>query len=830
MSELDNSPQSEENEETSEAGSLLDIISNGKEESSSEVDDGDEYNEEEDDDDYDDSGSSSGEYTGSVSSDRSASSSSTGKEELAEAFAGAQEAENTIKEAERALSTALERLRAMQERAVTAEETLDKFKTEMENERLDRERETQGHLEELRKAREAEERARAEVEELAASQKSSGDAEEDKRNAEVLRRRVEEWEAWYRQNYEHSLGVVQTKIESLKATWDKSLRDLGGSSLADLERVMEDARRSEKLMAGRHGRRVTDSEACLATLNDFKMQLVLRHGSLTKAWSRSLDVEGEGRIPFTKFCRTAREIGFAGSVQQLWRQLDFRKTGFISLSSLDEVSGHKVQRFRQALIDKFGSLPEGWGAALDTTAAGVVETSQFSQRCRESLEMSDGREIASVLDLEKSGVVTLEDLDPPAFEKWLRDPAVGRASGRVPFKLFQRLARHSRIDPAEMKPEAFSPSRGPIKLLAQLRRDYGTLGRAWSTVIDPQARGCIPFLEFARFYRAVGQRGPVKKLWLRLGAGAGPLRLEHIDPDAAALIEDFKGALRRTTGSLGTAWRKIIDPKEIGRVTWVQWHQTLRPARGSCSLPARFNDAEIRELFNLFDPEGCGYITLEDVDREEFQDGIRSRQPSFSVQASDYHAKTVNFLSATSISPPLALDDEHEMYPVEILKHILIEKFGSVARAWIQCLDSSGAMKVEYLPFCGVLTALGFPGKLKQLWVDIGELKDASICLQAVDPGAFELIMRFRQGVRIKHGLLAKAWAACLNPDDQGRVSPDVFVDQCASSELLDNFNASDANLLLGMLRLDSTESLAITELDPRAMDSFKEWRQKLQG
>ncbi|EER15088.1 hypothetical protein Pmar_PMAR023413 [Perkinsus marinus ATCC 50983] len=75
-----------------------------------------------------------------------------------------------------------------------------------------------------------------------------------------------------------------------------------------------------------------------SVMNKFKEQLVLRYGSLSNAWRYSLDVEGDGKIPFTKFCRVARELNFTRSVKQLWRQLDVHQTGFITLSSLDEAA------------------------------------------------------------------------------------------------------------------------------------------------------------------------------------------------------------------------------------------------------------------------------------------------------------------------------------------------------------------------------------------------------------------------------------------------------------------------------------------------------------
>ncbi|KAF4733167.1 hypothetical protein FOZ62_025001, partial [Perkinsus olseni] len=720
---------------------------------------------------------------------------------------------------------ALEKLKVMQERADAAEADLDRANNEIEKERSEREYETRAHAEELQQAREAEGKARTELERLAATQSTAAELEAAKQETEALSQRVEQWETWYRDNYEQSLGVVQAKVDRLKATWDESLRGFRGGSFVELEQFVEESQRSRKLLlGGKSSQRFPGTDTSSSTLEDFKKQLVLRHGSLTNAWRQSLDVEGEGRIPFMTFCRTAREIGFARSVKQLWRQLDVRQTGFITLASLDEAAGHHLQSFREALVKKYGGISEGWDA-LDPAVTGLIAVADFASRCREVLELSNGKEVATILDLERGGIVTLEDIDRSAFERWVRSAAVGEASGSVSFKLLQRLARHHRLDSETLEPEAFSPSRGSIKFLAQLRRDYGTLGRAWSLVMDSSSRGSITFLEFARVCRAMGYEGGVKPLWLRLGGGTGPLLLDHIDPDAAALIADFKGALRRTAGSLAAGWRRCIDPKGGGRVSWRGWCEALH-SRGRSQLPARFNDVEIRELFELFDPDRCGFVTLEDVDRREFQDAIPSASTSSSAPTKESYAKTVEILS--TLPSPQATGDDLELYPVEQFKQALERSFGSVLRAWIRCFDEHGTTRISFPSFCGVATAFGFPGRLKQLWLHLGELPEGGITLQSVDPQAYDLIMRFRQGVEAKHRSLAEAWITSLHSDPHGRVDPDVFISQCERRELLDGFTKADAQMLLHELCIGDTESLSIVELDSQALGPFKDLRKKL--
>merc|ERR1719506_1805559 len=53
-------------------------------------------------------------------------------------------------------------------------------------------------------------------------------------------------------------------------------------------------------------------------------------------------------------------MGFHGNLKKLWRQLDVKCKGFISMMDIDPVVGHAVATFKMALMKKYGDMLTAW--------------------------------------------------------------------------------------------------------------------------------------------------------------------------------------------------------------------------------------------------------------------------------------------------------------------------------------------------------------------------------------------------------------------------------------------------------------------------------------
>merc|ERR1719305_2128554 len=66
-------------------------------------------------------------------------------------------------------------------------------------------------------------------------------------------------------------------------------------------------------------------------LSGLKKMLNRKYGNLLRAWKYAFDTNNNGKISFIEFCNSCRNIGFAGSLKSLWKEMDDDESGFISI-------------------------------------------------------------------------------------------------------------------------------------------------------------------------------------------------------------------------------------------------------------------------------------------------------------------------------------------------------------------------------------------------------------------------------------------------------------------------------------------------------------------
>merc|ERR1712182_49228 len=66
----------------------------------------------------------------------------------------------------------------------------------------------------------------------------------------------------------------------------------------------------------------------------FHQALKRKFGTILNAW-RALDSHGHGRVSFSEFCRSSRSVGSVRDPQSLFKVLDTRKDGFLTLDEID---------------------------------------------------------------------------------------------------------------------------------------------------------------------------------------------------------------------------------------------------------------------------------------------------------------------------------------------------------------------------------------------------------------------------------------------------------------------------------------------------------------
>jgi len=185
-------------------------------------------------------------------------------------------------------------------------------------------------------------------------------------------------------------------------------------------------------------------------------------GNVEDAWKKHFSIRGLQRLPLEEFARGCREIGYTGDVAAAFEALcaDKASTGlsatefaFLKLwfapeahkkrSPLHEAAeiamsaksdqepaaaprrgGGGVclavpakQQFKNLLIKTYGNFVRAWREGLDTDHNGLLDYKEFMRACHDVGYAGNPKELWAELDVDKSGGVSLRELDEPTAEQ-----------------------------------------------------------------------------------------------------------------------------------------------------------------------------------------------------------------------------------------------------------------------------------------------------------------------------------------------------------------------------------------------------------------------------
>jgi len=469
------------------------------------------------------------------------------------------------------------------------------------------------------------------------------------------------------------LGWVASKARQLFR-----MLDVGGQqdlSLDELEIVGLPRRPVQRDLTGRELLQRQDQQARERVLSDFHGYLIKTFGSVVRGWRLGLDSDGDGKLRFTEFCIACKEFGFRGALKTLWRALDKKKVGYISLEDLDLEAKEQVDEFRSFLEDNYRTLDDVWERVFDVNGSGRCSMETFVEACHEKLQWpGNARRMFRWLDLHARGVLTIDQMEFLG----MRRRVVNRPTAKQ--KIMERQAK----DRAEAQAVL-----GRFKVY--LTQRCGNLVRAWRHELDPDGDKRLQFTEFCASCRRIGFQGNLKALWMSLDSeDTGYICLEELDPDAVEHLEDFKMLLRIFFDDLDTSWYSTLDPDNSGRCSWEEF-------RTGCNMVGFRRGAQ--QLFKYLDLRGEGFLELEMLEVLELP---RAAQREAAMK---YALSSVN-----------KTRDDFEEY--------LKAKFGSLVHAWRNVFCSSDVRgqfseKVNVEEFCGKCREIGFAGHYPKLWAQL---------------------------------------------------------------------------------------------------------------
>mmetsp|Transcript_9257 Transcript_9257/g.22041 ORF Transcript_9257/g.22041 Transcript_9257/m.22041 type:complete len:346 (+) Transcript_9257:60-1097(+) len=157
-------------------------------------------------------------------------------------------------------------------------------------------------------------------------------------------------------------------------------------------------------------------KALLSTLEDgarytqrFKDCCRRKYGKLVVAWRILLDPGGNGRVSFVPFCNAARAMGFV-NVSTLWRHLDVKCIGFLTLDSWDPHSYRVLMEFREICRSEFGGVVEAFKFGMNRTGSGACYKKEFEQFLKNFEFSGDYQILWDALDKDRGGFITVDEL------------------------------------------------------------------------------------------------------------------------------------------------------------------------------------------------------------------------------------------------------------------------------------------------------------------------------------------------------------------------------------------------------------------------------------
>lgn len=145
------------------------------------------------------------------------------------------------------------------------------------------------------------------------------------------------------------------------------------------------------------------------SLAEFKLLLLRRYGTVARGFKLGLDSDGNGRLSFMEFAKAAREIGYAGDVRSLWKELDVDGSGFITLDEMDRNAATALRDLRNILLRKFGSIEKGW-KKMDKDGNSQVYLEEFLAFCNEVGFQGNAKHVFRWLDMDMGGFITQDEV------------------------------------------------------------------------------------------------------------------------------------------------------------------------------------------------------------------------------------------------------------------------------------------------------------------------------------------------------------------------------------------------------------------------------------
>jgi len=519
-------------------------------------------------------------------------------------------------------------------------------------------------------------------------------------------------------------------------------------------------------------------------------------GSLMGAWRTVLDADHDGRVTYNEFCKGARQLGYAGSIKQLWLTLDEDQSGHITLNEIDPEVHALVTRFLGGLSEKYGCLDKAWTKGFGKDPHGSIDEAEMTKMCANLGidQKSAAKLFHSLQPMPGRALLSIWDLDPECSRK--------RKRGEVPLMPgLDGVQKKSVVGPLSvsdlktLQQDSIQTTTSGSVLAGQstlqylrqvLKKHYNSTVAAWRLALDPQMLGHTSFSMFCLALQDAAFYGSVKGLWQEVTSNneSGMCTFRDLDFHAATALDSFREELVGQCGGITQAWQQVLDPDRAGCIdedTFVRL------------ATEKFATKNAKKLFNL--------LKARHGQRSIVRDDLRALLITVTAEERE---QVWNDTSKPPAQPSprgiveayIAERNEHqqECDTLKAFKRTLVVKFGSLFGAWFGVFDLDRNGVVTSQDFTKACLSLGVKN-VRQFWSELDIAGKGQIAFKDLDPQGACAYEQLEQLLVEKYGSMIEGFRQCLDKKKNKQVDLRGFTE--ALQEL---GYAGDAEKLFKML------------------------------
>eukprot|EP00451_Oxyrrhis_marina_P019405 CAMPEP_0204351690 /NCGR_PEP_ID=MMETSP0469-20131031/31302_1 /ASSEMBLY_ACC=CAM_ASM_000384 /TAXON_ID=2969 /ORGANISM="Oxyrrhis marina" /LENGTH=777 /DNA_ID=CAMNT_0051338287 /DNA_START=10 /DNA_END=2340 /DNA_ORIENTATION=- len=301
----------------------------------------------------------------------------------------------------------------------------------------------------------------------------------------------------------------------------------------------------------------------------------------------------------------------------------------------------------------------------------------------------------------------------------------------------------------------------------------GEVLRNWRRHFDPDLKGQVNFIDFCRAWSETGLKGDVVGLWRECVAtrvrGSGEeesmyfrcrderMTLADIDPALHAAFREFTQNIKAQFKGGMKAYSELCASAQVSTSQGLDYDCFIRAAN-RCNFPLPNQEWMIKELFNGMDLKSREVLTEDEFMFLEPQFGVSTVSPEESRRftrrtallcrvGTRWDEDTTSLLRRARARSRICGAKELAKF-----KNLLVQQYGSVARAWRMVLDINGVGSVTKTELFRAVHGMGFLGDVRSLWRALDLDGTGVTTLAELAPRTAFLLAKFRRWCIDLHG------------------------------------------------------------------------------